>query len=126
MKKLILIAAFVAGTAMMASAQPAQKTPEQRAAHMTKMLTKRLGLTPQQSQQVNTIYLTQATRIDSLKANKSQDPKLNKLSARTIMMTSRQQVMALLNDNQKQQFTELESMMKERKQQAKADTVGAH
>jgi hypothetical protein len=126
MRKLILIVAFFAGTAVMASAQPAQKTPEQRAAHMTKMLTKRLGLTPDQAQQVNAIYFTQATRMDSLKANKSADLRLNRLTVHTITMATQQRVIAILNDNQKQQFIALETAMKEKRQQAKQDSVGAH
>ena len=123
MKKLILLAAIVLGSVLAASAQVTEKSPEQRAAHMTKMLQKRLNLTADQAQQINAIYLTQATRIDSLKTNKSPDQKLNRMSARTITMATHEHVMAILNDQQKQQFTALEASMKE-KRMAKRDTVG--
>jgi protein CpxP len=124
MKKLILLAAFFIASASIASAQRAQKSPEQRADHMTKSLTKKLGLSPDQAQQVHSLYLTQATRLDSLKTNLSPDKKLNHMSARTITLNTRQQVMAILNDTQKKQFADVESMAKQRKM-AKKDTIGA-
>jgi len=123
MKKLILLAAIVIGSVLAASAQVTEKSPEQRAAHMTKVLQKRLNLTAGQAQQINAIYITQATRMDSLKTNKSPDQKLNRMSARTITMTTHERVMAILNDQQKQQFTALEASIKE-KRMAKRDTVG--
>jgi hypothetical protein len=123
MKKLILLLAFVA-VAAAAHAQQAPKPPGQRAARITKVLTKRLNLTADQATQVNAIYLTQATKVDSVRNNQSPDKKLNRLTMKTIVMSTHQRMMALLNDTQKQQYTEWESSMKERKM-AKKDTVGA-
>ncbi|HZY35669.1 MAG TPA: hypothetical protein VFE53_03410 [Mucilaginibacter sp.] len=123
MKKLILLVAFMA-TLAAAIAQPAQKSPEVRAAHITKMLQKRLNLTADQAKQVNDIYLTQATKLDSLRSNLSPDKRLNRLTGRTIVMTTHQNVMAILNDAQKQQYTAWENSIKER-QKAKRDTIGA-
>ena len=123
MKKLILLAAIVFGSVLAASAQMTEKSPGQRAAHMTKVLQKRLNLTADQAQQINSFYLSQATRIDSLKANQSPDKKLNRMSARTITMSTSEHVMAILNDQQKQQFSALEASMKE-KRMAKRDTAG--
>jgi thiamine biosynthesis lipoprotein ApbE len=123
MKKLILMAAFITASVLIASAQMTGKKPEQRAAHVTKVLQKRLNLTDGQAQQVNAIYFTQATRMDSLKSNPSEDKRLNRLTAHTITLTTRLHVMAILNESQKQQFTQWEEMVKQR-QKAKRDTVG--
>ena len=124
MKKLMLLVAFVAASATFAHAQMAKKSPDQRAAHITKMLQKRLNLSAVQAQQANAIYLTQATKMDSLKRNQSPDKKLNHLTARTIMLSTHEHIMAILNDTQKRQYTEWENAVKERKK-AKKDTVGA-
>ncbi len=123
MKKLMLLMALVAMVAM-AHAQPAQKSPDERAARITKMLTKRLNLTADQATQVNAIYLTRATKVDSLRSNQSPDKKLNRLTMKTIVMSTHQRMMAVLNDSQKQQYTAWENSMKEHKT-AKKDTVGA-
>ena len=100
-----------------------QKSPEKRAAHMTKALSKRLNLTAEQSQQVNAILLTQATRMDSLKNNPSADKRGNRMEARTIMLTSERDINALLNDTQKQEFADWQKSRKE-KQKAKKDSSG--
>ena len=123
MKKLILLLALAA-TVALAHAQQAKKSPDQRAAHITKMLQKRLNLTADQANQVNAIYLTQATKIVSLKANRSPDKKLNRMTEKTILLTTHEHMMAILNDTQKQQYTDWENSMKERKM-AKKDTIGA-
>ena len=123
MKKLILLLALAA-TVAIAHAQQAKKSPDRRAAHITKQLQKRLNLTAEQANQVNAIYLTQATKMDSLKSNQSPDKKLNRMTMKTIVMSTHQHMMALLNDTQKQQYTAWENSIKGRKM-AKKDTVGA-
>jgi len=123
MKKLILLLALVA-TVAMTRGQATEKSPDQRAKHITKMLQKRLNLTADQATQVNAIYLTQATKVDSLKANRSPDKKLNHLTMKTILLTTHERMIAILNDSQKQQYTDWENSVKER-QKAKKDTIGA-
>ena len=120
----MLLVAFLAISAVFVHAQTAKKSPDQRAAHITKVLQKRLNLTTDQAQQTNAIYLAQASKMDSLKSNQSPDKKLNHLTERTIMMSTHLQMMAILNNTQKQQYTDFESAIKERKK-AKKDTVGA-
>ncbi|HVW98661.1 MAG TPA: hypothetical protein VHA56_22020 [Mucilaginibacter sp.] len=108
MKKLILIASFILGINFMASAQKVQKSPEQRAAHRAKALQKYLGLNQEQTTQVNAAFVTMASRMDSLKNNKSADKKANKLAVRTIKLDTKKQVVAVLNDEQKQKFAAFE------------------
>jgi Spy/CpxP family protein refolding chaperone len=127
MKKLILIISFVSGTLIMANAQTSaiptmQKTPEQRAAHVTKALQKRLNLTVDQAQQVNTIFFTRATRMDSLKNNLSVDKRLNHLSAHSIALASKQQLFTVLTPDQQKQFLAWQQMRKNRHMQ-KTETV---
>jgi hypothetical protein len=119
MKKLILVLSFITGLSVMANAQITQKSPEQRAGHITKVLQKRLNLSPEQASQINAALLTQATRMDSLKSNRSVDKKANRLSARVIMLSTQKQVMAILDDTQKQKFIEWEKMRQEKHREKK-------
>jgi len=123
MKKLILLTALVVPVSM-AHAQRGEKSPEQRAARFTKILTKTLNLSADQATQVNAIFLTQTTKVDSLKNNRSPDVRLNQLTMKTILLATHVHVMALLNDSQKQQYTEWENSLKDR-QKAKQQTIGA-
>ncbi|MDB5091411.1 MAG: hypothetical protein JWR09_5405 [Mucilaginibacter sp.] len=123
MKKLILIASFIIGIGFMVSAQVTKKTPEQRAAHQTKALQKRLNLSQEQATQVHTVFLTEITRMDSLKSNLSNDKKANQLNAKSIKLEAKKQVIAVLNDSQKQKFATLEKMRKEKHKQKQAQRV---
>ena len=107
----------------MANAQMTRKSPERRATHMTKVLQKRLNLSPEQASQVNTAFLTQATRMDSLKNNRSADKKANHLTARVIRLSTQKQVMAVLDDTQKQKFVQWEKMRRERHKEKREDPI---
>jgi len=120
MKKLILIASFIIGIGFMASAQVAKKTPEQRAAHLTKALQKRLNLSQDQAIQVHTVFLTEVTRMDSLKSNPSNDKKANQLNAKSIKLEAKKQIITVLNDSQKLKFAAWEKMRKEKHKQKQA------
>jgi hypothetical protein len=56
MKKLSLLILFIAGLNFAAMAQFTKKSPEQRAAHATKSLSKILNLTSDQASKVNAIF----------------------------------------------------------------------
>ncbi len=122
MKKLLIILSFLTGLSAMANAQITEKSPEQRAAHITKVLSRRLNLTADQASQVNSAFLNQATRMDSLKNNPSIDPKINNLTRRSILLLTQKQVISVLNDEQKKQFMELEKMKKEKHNEKKAES----
>jgi hypothetical protein len=113
MKKLVLVISFIAGLSVMSNAQIAKRSPEQRAAHLTKVLQKKLKLSLDQATQVNAIFYTQATRMDSLKSNLSTDKKGKHLAARSIMINTEQHIAAVLNDSQKQQFITWVKMQKQ-------------
>jgi len=123
MKKLILVLSFITGLTAMANAQMTRKSPEKRATHMTKVLQKKLSLSPEQASQVNIAFLTQATRMDSLKSNRSADKKANHLTARVIRLSTQKQVMAVLDDTQKQKFVQWEKMRRERHKEKREDPI---
>jgi hypothetical protein len=111
MKRLILAAAFMLGVSCMANSQVVdKKSPEKRAAHITKALTKKLDLSQEQASKVNTVFLAQAARMDSLRSNKSADEKANHLAAHSIKLDTQKQVAAILNDDQKVKFAAWEKM----------------
>lgn len=113
MKRLILAAAFILGVSCMANAQVVEKkSPEKRAAHITKALTKKLNLSEDQAQKVNTIFLAQAARMDSLRSNKPADEKARHLAFHSIKLDTKKQVVAILNDEQKVKFAAWEKMRK--------------
>ena len=99
---------------VVANAQIAQKSPEKRAAHMTRALQKRLNLTADQSSQINSGFLTQVTRMDSLKGSQLTDKRAFNYSRKQIMHSSRQQIMSVLSSDQQKQFMELKKAKKEK------------
>lgn len=114
MKKIFFIFSFILGISALSQAQVTQKLPEQRAVHFTKVLQKRLNLNQDQASQINNIFLAQATRMDSLKSNRSSDRRLNGLTRRAIFLTAQKQVMAVLNDGQQKQFMAWQKMREEK------------
>lgn len=107
----------------MASAQVTKKTPEQRATHQTKALQKQLSLSQDQATKVHAALFTAATRLDSLKNNPSRDKKAKQLSAKSIKLEAKKQVLSTLTDAQKQKFAALEKMRKEKHKQKQAQRV---
>lgn len=124
MKKLILIVTLVSVINVFTNAQQVQqKTPQQRAANMAKVLEKKLNLTPDQATKVNTIMLIQSTRLDSLKSNPQVDKKSNRLSRRSILEQTDNNLNDILNTDQKKSYANWKELRKE-KQLAKKGSTG--
>jgi len=119
MKKIFLILSFIIGANAMVNAQLLLKSPDQRAARITRVLQKKLNLTADQASQINVVFLGQATRMDSLKNNLSTDSATNRLTRRSIFLTGQRQVMSILNDDQRKQYLAWEQMRKEKHMQKK-------
>ena len=120
MKKIILIIALVTGLNALANAQQqTAKTPAQKAAHKTQNLQKKLKLTASQTKQVNALFLTEATRVDSLKAHKT-DKKANKAAHKAIQAQADQKLNAILTADQKKAFADLKAAKKAKHDQKKA------
>ncbi|RFZ95431.1 hypothetical protein D0C36_07880 [Mucilaginibacter conchicola] len=113
MKKIFLMLAFVAGTAVVANAQTkAPKSPDQRAQHRTAALTKKLNLSADQSAKVNAILLKQASQMDSLKANKPADRKANFEAHKAVFANTDAQIKAVLKPDQQTAYANLKTEMK--------------
>ncbi|MBL4678329.1 MAG: hypothetical protein JKY70_19325 [Mucilaginibacter sp.] len=113
MKKIFLMLAFVAGVSVAANAQTkAPKSPDERAQHRTAALTKKLNLSADQSAKVNAILLKQASRVDSLKANKPTDRKVNFEAHKAIFATTDAQINAVLKPDQQTAYANLKAEMK--------------
>ncbi len=125
MKRLILVIAFVTSLGALANAQQkTSKTPAQKADHKTQGLQKKLNLTASQAKQVNAVLLTEATRLDSLKANTSKtDRKANRATRKAIAIQADQKMDAILNADQKKALADLKAAKKEKHHQQKADTT---
>ena len=102
----------------MAHAQLPQKSPDERAAHVTKTLQKMLNLSSDQASQVNAVFLAQISKMDSLKANPLADKKGDHLTKKGIKLATDQQMMNILSPDQQKQYMQWEKM-KEDKEHAK-------
>lgn len=114
MKRFVLIMSFIIGLSVVANAQFMKRSPEKRAAHMTRKLQKKLNLSLEQAKEVNALLFTQATRMDSLKSVTSTDKKAKHLAARSIRLETKKRIVAVLTEEQKQRFMAWEKARKER------------
>ncbi|WPU96807.1 hypothetical protein SNE25_14890 [Mucilaginibacter sabulilitoris] len=123
MKKLILVIALATSLSTLANAQQkTDKTPAEKAAHKTQNLQKNLKLTATQTKQVNALFLTEATRIDSLKANKA-GKKANKEKHKAIEAQTDQKLNTILTADQQKALADFKAAKKEKHDKKKADTA---
>jgi protein CpxP len=123
MKKLFVMIMMVVGFGAVANAQTkgGHKTPEQKAQHMTQVLTKKLNLTADQQTKVNTIFLNKAVQMDSLKKSHAADRKATRQSRRAILTDLDGQLKTVLNADQQTKYTELKAQMKDRMKHHRGD-----
>jgi len=123
MKKLIAVILLSAGISMAARAQIIQKSPEQRAAHITRVLQKTLNLTADQATQINAAFFERATRMDSLKSSPASDKRTRRIAKRSIVLKAQSKVMAVLNNEQQQLFMQWENKIKEKHSEKKSQNI---
>ncbi len=111
MKKLLLIAGLLTGTALFANAQITQKSPEKRVNHQMKALQKNLNLDASQSEKISTIITARVAKLDSLKANNS-DKKANKKAMKALAQVSEEKINAVLNTDQQKSYAKLKEANK--------------
>jgi hypothetical protein len=95
------------------------RSPEKKAEMMTKRLDEKLNLSQDQESKVKSILLTQATKVDSLKAtlkagNIKGDRKQNRAAFKGIRQNTDQQLSAVLNADQQKAYTEWKAAKKEK------------
>lgn len=108
-------------------AVPPQSTPDggrRDAGHrqfdperQVQMLTKRLGLTDTQQNQILPILTGRRQQMENLRADNSLSPKDRHAKMRAIREDADTQIRAVLNDSQKQAYDQMQQQMREREQQ---------
>lgn len=116
MKKIILMMTMALGLTVLAQAQTKQarphKTPEERAAHMTTMLQKKLSLNEAQSVKVKSILLARATEMQNLKAKKGTDKKSNREAFTAQLQKTDKELSSVFTADQNKAYGEIKAKMK--------------
>jgi periplasmic protein CpxP/Spy len=108
LKSTLLILALGASSATFAQA-PTQPAPaahhhQHNPAREARMLSNKLGLTPDQTAQIKPILADRQQRMAALRSNTSLDPKSMHQQRRAIRMDTQQKFNAVLTPAQQQQF----------------------
>jgi Spy/CpxP family protein refolding chaperone len=115
-KSALITLTLCAATAAFGQTTPDQAPPQApppmahtqpNPAHQTKELAKKLGLTPDQTSQIEPILADRDQREQALMSNTTLDPKSLRQQRRAIMMDSEQKLNAILTPAQQQQFAAL-------------------
>ena len=85
--------------------------------HQLKMLTKHLNLTDDQQKQILPILTDRQQQFESIRNDSSLAPKDRREKMRTLREDSETKIKAVLNDDQKQKYDEMQKQMRERMQQ---------
>ena len=125
-KSSLLILTLGVGTAAFAQAPEPQSTPaaaphhQPNPARQAKELSKKLGLTPDQTSQLTPILADRDQRMQALESNSSLDPKTMHQQRRAIMMDTDQKLNAILTPAQQQQYATLKAERRHRGPEAPA------
>ncbi|MBK9760736.1 MAG: hypothetical protein IPO90_12370 [Flavobacteriales bacterium] len=96
-----------------------KKSPEERAKNRTEIMTKELGLTPEQIAKVNTVNITHARGVDDLKG--MTDDKVKKERSKALRDKRDSDLKGILTA---EQFAKMESLREKKKAVAKDKKVG--
>jgi len=83
--------------------------PDQQLEHMSKAL----NLTDDQKSQIKPILQDRQKQMESLRSDTSLSPEDRRSKARSLMQDSNAKIIAVLNDEQKTKFKEMQSRMRE-------------
>jgi hypothetical protein len=125
---MILVVIFTIATASWAQVRATKgrhqpKSPEERAEMMTKRLSKRLELSPQQTQKLGAINKEAAVEMSFIRKeveikkakNENFDRKDYQSRAKAIQERREQQTIALLNEKQKAEYIKLKTELSEKR-----------
>jgi len=96
-----------------------KKSPEERAKNRTEVMTKELGLTPEQIAKVNTVNITHARGVDDLKG--MMDDKVKKERSKALRDKRDSDLKGILTA---EQFAKMESLREKKKAVEKDKKVG--
>ncbi|MEO6521209.1 MAG: hypothetical protein ABIN91_06015 [Mucilaginibacter sp.] len=114
MKKLMLALFLITGITAFAKAQDTtrvKKTPEERAAQMTKLMQKKLNLTADQTTKISAILAERAIQMDEPKMKGVKGGRLVKMKA---MADADKKINAVLTPDQQKQYADMEAKVKEK------------
>jgi len=99
--------------------------PADRDAHMLKMMTKRLDLTPDQATQIQGIQADSRTQMEGLRADTSVAGADKRSKMMDIHKAQTEKVRAVLNDQQKTKFDAMEQHRHDRMEERRGGGDGA-
>lgn len=103
MKKLmtsLALAALIAGNASAQAPGKSEKTPEERAQHQTELMTKHLGLTPEQVPQVQAINLKYVDQFGELRGRSRDEANGKKQAVKDLREQRNAELKAVLTPEQ--------------------------
>jgi len=103
-------------TPMEADAAPGNRTPPDPQ-KMTRMLAKRLALTPKQQSEIEPIIASRQQQIQSVRADSTLSQRDRRAKAMAIMHDGDRRIESILSPAQKQQYAALKQEMREKRQQ---------
>jgi protein CpxP len=124
MKKIILALLIITGTAAFAMAQDTtkvKKSPEERAAQMTKMMQKKLNLTADQTTQISAILTERANQMAEPKVKGMKGGRMAKMQA---VADADKKINAILTPEQQKAYAQMEEKTKARMMSRKKDNTG--
>ena len=102
-------------------AQPQQQTERRLPdpAHQAKMLARKLNLTDDQVKQIEPILANRIQQIQAIRADSSLAPKDRAAKMRDLRQQTQASIKAVLNDDQKQKYDQLQQEMRQHRQEHK-------
>jgi periplasmic protein CpxP/Spy len=127
----------LSGSVALAQDQPAAGSPPPAATtqapsatrapnpeRQSKMLAKRLSLTPEQESQIEPILADRDQQLQSVRADASLAPRDRRAKVQGIQQDSDSKINAILNDAQKQQYEQMKAEQRAKRQQQREQRQG--
>ncbi len=99
-------------------------SPEERANKRTKMLTKRLNLSPEQSEKIYTIILSQVTNADQIRDNSNGDIRQMRQNLHALGENTDAKLSGVLSQDQEKAYEDFKMEQKNRIQQLRQNGAG--
>ena len=103
-----------------AALKPSHQAPDPQ--RQIARLSRKLQLTPDQAAKIEPILQNRQQQMQQLRADNTLAPRDRRAKMRSIMQDSNTQLQAVLTDNQKQQYQQMEQQAMQRRQDKKSST----
>ncbi len=126
MKKIILMLLLSLGIFAVQAQEPTKKTAEEKAAHQTTLLEKKLGLNADQKEKIYAINLQKTKEMEALRANTDMAERRSKLAElKEQNAKSDQEINAVLTTEQQKMYIAWKDEMKDKMANRKPHKKGA-